>query len=141
MKPSHLRVGSADSTLNIVTQPFRVIFWRSIDPGEALPAHVCNRQHQAHQLLQRYLLFSLSERKTTTDCTPSSVFFQCYDLICVDAAQVCDAVPDCIDGEDEDQDCDKIPESGAVCTLKGNKWVGTAAHRTTANGSSAAAYP
>ncbi|KAG8201799.1 hypothetical protein JTE90_027282 [Oedothorax gibbosus] len=95
--------------LNIVTQPFRVIL-EIIDPGEALPAHVAIDNIRP--------INCYNERKTTTDCTPRQ--FQCYDLICVDAAQVCDAVPDCIDGEDEDQDCDKIPES-ALCTFERDK--------------------
>ncbi|GFY54302.1 MAM and LDL-receptor class A domain-containing protein [Trichonephila inaurata madagascariensis] len=62
------------------------------------------------------MCYFVAERKTTTDCTPRQ--FQCdEDPVCVDASQVCDISEDCIDGEDEDQECDKIPES-AFCTFE-----------------------
>ncbi|GFS52905.1 ALK tyrosine kinase receptor [Nephila pilipes] len=92
--------------INVVTQPFRVIL-EIINPGSGYPSHVAIDNIRAINCYHK--------RKTITDCTPRQ--FQCDDLICVDAAQVCDISEDCIDGEDEDYECDKIPES-AFCTFE-----------------------
>ncbi|XP_055946629.1 leukocyte tyrosine kinase receptor-like isoform X2 [Argiope bruennichi] len=92
--------------INVVTQPFQVIL-EILNPGTTYPSHVAIDDIRAINCYHK--------RKIETDCTPRQ--FQCDDLICVDAAQVCDLTADCIDGEDEEQDCDKIPES-AYCTFE-----------------------
>ncbi|CAL1262651.1 unnamed protein product [Larinioides sclopetarius] len=110
--------------INVVTQPFRVIL-EILNAGTMHPSHVAIDNIRAINCYHK--------RKIETDCTPRQ--FQCDDMICVDAAEVCDTNPDCTAGEDEEQECDKIPAS-AFCTFekdmcgwtvaqfaKGSEWI------------------
>nr|XP_042902778.1 leukocyte tyrosine kinase receptor [Parasteatoda tepidariorum] len=89
-----------------LTQPFRVVL-EILNPDPVIPSHVAIDNIRPFDCYDK--------RSVSTDCGPRQ--FQCYDLICIDASQVCDTVSDCIDGEDEDQGCDKIPKSG-YCTFE-----------------------
>ncbi|GIY01072.1 MAM and LDL-receptor class A domain-containing protein 1 [Caerostris darwini] len=92
--------------INVVTQPFQVIL-EIINPSSGYPSHVAIDNVKPINCYHK--------PRTTTDCTPRQ--FQCDDMICVDANQVCNLHADCADAEDEDQDCDKIAES-AFCTFE-----------------------
>ncbi|CAG2060727.1 unnamed protein product, partial [Timema podura] len=38
--------------------------------------------------------------------------FQCMDELCIERWQVCDITRDCLTGEDEEQECKKVPSTG-----------------------------
>ncbi|KAL6421509.1 hypothetical protein ACFW04_014280 [Cataglyphis niger] len=48
--------------------------------------------------------------------------FRCKNGVCLNRTRICDFTKDCADGEDEAQDCDKIPEN-AKCNFE-NGWCG-----------------
>ncbi|XP_012522088.2 ALK tyrosine kinase receptor [Monomorium pharaonis] len=63
------------------------------------------------------------------DCFPESVgdcstedMFLCNNGLCLNRTRVCDFTKDCVDGEDEELECDKIPKN-ARCNFE-NGWCG-----------------
>nr|XP_014279310.1 ALK tyrosine kinase receptor [Halyomorpha halys] len=52
----------------------------------------------------------------------SSSQFQCSDSSCIDSTKVCNIVKDCENGEDEEQECDKVP-AFARCSFE-DGWCG-----------------
>ncbi|KAL0123932.1 hypothetical protein PUN28_006035 [Cardiocondyla obscurior] len=55
------------------------------------------------------------------DCTQNNMF-RCNNGSCLNRTHVCDFTKDCADGEDEDFECDKIPEN-AKCNFE-DGWCG-----------------
>ncbi|XP_034171879.1 anaplastic lymphoma kinase isoform X1 [Osmia lignaria lignaria] len=91
---------------------------------------------QPHKLLLEMLLPNSNssiaiDNIRLIDCFPESTplgtactkdMFRCNNGSCLNRTRVCDLTKDCADGEDEERDCDKIPEN-ARCDFE-HGWCG-----------------
>lgn len=67
------------------------------------------------------LINCFPEGETNTSCR--LLEYKCSQTnICINNSQVCDITPDCVNGDDETQNCDKIP-FGARCNFE-QDWCG-----------------
>ncbi|XP_022243768.1 leukocyte tyrosine kinase receptor-like [Limulus polyphemus] len=93
------------SKVGSVSQPFQLVL--EIMEGDVAPAHLAIDNIQ--------LINCETNNSGKKKCELKH--FMCSNQLCIDRSQVCDISRDCMEGEDEEQDCDKVP-SNARCTFE-----------------------
>ncbi|XP_076319318.1 leukocyte tyrosine kinase receptor-like isoform X1 [Tachypleus tridentatus] len=93
------------SKIGSVSQPFQLVL--EIMEGDTAPAHLAIDNIQ----LVNCETNNVGKKKCELK------HFLCSNQLCIDRSQVCDINRDCMEGEDEGHDCDKVP-SNARCTFE-----------------------
>ncbi|XP_039280601.1 leukocyte tyrosine kinase receptor isoform X2 [Nilaparvata lugens] len=96
-----------------LSQEFNIIL--EITSGKEYPSHVA--------LDNLRLINCFTEpRPVEINCSPTQ--YKCRNNTCIDKLDVCDMSMDCVEGDDEEQDCDKVPRF-ARCSFEEGQcgWV------------------
>lgn len=88
------------------SKPFNVIL-EFIVSSTVVPSHIA--------ISDIKMEYCYEETIFKKECQPRH--FVCSDLVCIDEFRVCDLTEDCVNGEEEQQHCDQLPES-AYCTFE-----------------------
>ncbi|XP_067121297.1 tyrosine-protein kinase receptor-like isoform X2 [Centruroides vittatus] len=116
---NHTTWGKHVQTIRSMSKPIHLVI-EIVNPSEGIfPSHVAIDNIRFVHCLPKQL--------EVAEC--NSHYYLCPEDVCIYRHQVCDISKDCLNGEDEQEDCNQIPRS-AFCDFETDtcKWTGNSTH-------------